>query len=230
MHAMNAQREDKPPWSAVPRPVREEAEQVIGARIVRAVRKYGGYGPSATFELALDNGRRAFFKGVYRLPEGSGVVWRLEEEELVYERLGDLILPWAPRYFGSIRREGWHALLIEALTGDKVPPWTRSRARRAMRSYAEFHASTVDRPLPEWLTREHHLEFTEKESRSVGAPAHDDLLIVERRDAEGETARADDDRSEHLRGLLVAERRILALAGPALGPGLADLEGASPPW
>jgi len=160
MHAMNAQREDKPPWSAVPRAVREEAEQVIGARIVRAVRKYGGYGPSATFELALDNGRRAFFKGVYPLPEGSGVVWRLEEEELVYERLGDLILPWAPRYFGSIRREGWHALLIEALTGDKVPPWTRSRARRAMRSYAEFHASTVDRPLPEWLTREHHLEFT----------------------------------------------------------------------
>ena len=59
-------------------------EQMLGARIVRATRAFGGYGPSATFVLRLDDGRKAFFKGVYPLPEGSAVRWALDEEERVY--------------------------------------------------------------------------------------------------------------------------------------------------
>ena len=153
-------REDKPVWSQVPRAVRERTEQMLGARVVRARRAFGGYGPSATFVLTLDDGRRAFFKGVYPLPEGSAVKWRLDEEERVYEGLAELITPWAPAYFGSLRTDGWHALLIEALGGARVPPWTPSRAQRAVRSYAGFHARTLGAELPEWLPRENHLEFT----------------------------------------------------------------------
>jgi hypothetical protein len=154
-------REDKPLWSAVPGAVRDEAERIARASIVRAVRAFGGYGPSATFTLYLDDGRRAFFKGVYPLPEGSGVVWRLDEEERVYEELGELIKPWAPDYYGAIREQGWHALLIEAVKGARVPPWTRLLAERATRSVAEFHASTVGRILPDWLSREYHLDFAD---------------------------------------------------------------------
>ena len=153
-------REDKPVWSEVPRAVSERTEQMLGARVVRARRAFGGYGPSATFVLTLDNGRRAFFKGVYPLPEGSAVRWRLDEEERVYQELAELIAPWAPAYYGSLRTDGWHALLIEALTGGRVPPWTGSRAQRAVRSFAEFHVRTLDAELPAWLPREHHLEFT----------------------------------------------------------------------
>ena len=138
---MAEQREDKPVWSQVPRAVRERTEQMLHARVVRARRAFGGYGPSATFVLTLDDGRRAFFKGVYPLPEGSAV-------------------RWAPAYYGSLRTDGWHALLIEALGGDRVPPWTAPRARRAVRSYADFHAHTLDAPLPDWLPRGNHLEFT----------------------------------------------------------------------
>jgi hypothetical protein len=137
------------------------------------VRAFGGYGPSATFVLTLSDGRRAFFKGIYPLPEGSAVRWMLDEEERVYQDLSDLISPWAPAYYGSLRLEGWHALLIEAVPGERVPPWTLDQAERAARSYAAFHASTIDRPLPEWLARDGHLEFASYWS----AIAQDDAAI-----------------------------------------------------
>lgn len=58
-------RETKPIWSAVPAAVRREVGQILGARVARAIRAYGGYGPSATFRLLLTDGRRYFFKGIY---------------------------------------------------------------------------------------------------------------------------------------------------------------------
>lgn len=153
------EREAKPPWSAVPRSVRDEAERILGARVVRAVRAYGGYGPSATFHLHLADGRRAFFKGTYPLPPDSAVEWNLEDEELVYQRLGEYISPWAPAYFGSIRGDGWHALLLEDVVGTKALPWTRSKAQRAATSFTEFLASTHGADLPAWLSRRQHRRF-----------------------------------------------------------------------
>ena len=123
------------------------------------MRAFGGYGPSATFVLHLGDGTRAFFKGIYPLPAGSAVRWSLDEEEKVYTRLREQISPWAPAYLGSIRAAGWHALLIEAVEGEKVPPWTAPKARRATRSYAEFHAATLGKRLPAWLPRGLHKEF-----------------------------------------------------------------------
>ena len=153
------QREDKPIWSRVPPAVRAATERRLEARVLRATRRFGGYGPSATFHLSLSDGRSAFFKGVYPLPEGSGVRWALDEEERVYLELKQQITPWAPDFYGSIRLEGWHALLIESVRGERIPPWTDSAARRATRSYAEFHAGTIDRPLPDWLSRDQHEGF-----------------------------------------------------------------------
>jgi hypothetical protein len=152
-------REDKPTWSAVPVAVRELTEQMLGAKVTQARRAFGGYGPSATFALRLADDRKAFFKGVYPLPEGSAVRWALDEEERVYTQLADEITPWAPAYYGSLRLEGWHAMLIESVAGARMPPWATSQARRAARSYAEFHARSVDAQLPEWLERTQHLEF-----------------------------------------------------------------------
>ena len=124
---------------------------MLGAPVRRAERAFGGYGPSATFRLLLANGRRAFFKGVYPLPEGSQVKWVLDKEERVFERLGELIRPWAPAYYGALRVEGWHALLLEDVGPSTVPPWTRSKARAATQAYAEFHSSSLGRRLPRWL-------------------------------------------------------------------------------
>jgi thiamine kinase-like enzyme len=153
------EREDKPAWSAVPRGLRAQVEGVLGSRVARAVRAYGGYGPSATFMLTTAVGRRAFLKATYPLPQGSAVRWALAREERVYRRLGDLVSPWAPAYLGSVRAEAWHGLLLEPIDGERLTPWSRAKARRAARSYAAFHASTVGRELPRWLSRG-HLEFS----------------------------------------------------------------------
>jgi hypothetical protein len=124
----------------------------VGARVIGARRVYGGYGPSATFRLRLDDGQRAFFKGVNR--DANDVMrWALGREQRVYEAMHALISPWAPQYFGALRHEDWHVLLLEDVGPANVPPWTPLRARTAMRSYADFHASTVGMPLPRWLPR-----------------------------------------------------------------------------
>lgn len=157
--APRKEREDKPAWSALPASVKESVTRRLGSPVVRAVRSYGGFGPSATFRLVLADGRRAFFKGTYPLPEDSAVKWVLDREERVYRRLARYIRPWAPQYFGSIRAEGWHALLLEDLGGESVLPWTQAKTIQATRSYAAFHASTLGRRLPSWLSRTEHRDF-----------------------------------------------------------------------
>lgn len=156
-----AEREAKPLWSAVPARVRQRTERLLGSPVTGARRSFGGFGPSATFVLRLQDGRGAFFKGVYPLPEDSAVRWMLDEEERVYERLQDFINPWAPTYYGSLREQGWHVILIEAVGGERALPWTVDKAMRAARSYAEFHGTTAGRALPRWLPRDGHLEFAE---------------------------------------------------------------------
>jgi hypothetical protein len=151
--------EAKPPWSAVPREIREEAARILGAPVVRAERIYGGYAPSATFRMALANGKRAFFKASYPLPKGSAVRWPTRDEERAYRELGALIRPWAPKFFGSFERDGWLVLLLEDLGPRSVPPWTAAKTRVAARSYARFHKSTLGKRLPRWLSRTQHADF-----------------------------------------------------------------------
>lgn len=153
------EREDKPRWLAVPDELKVQVDDVLGARVTSARRAFGGYGPSATFVLTLEDGGRVFLKGVYPLPEGSAVRWSLDVEERVYQELGRTIRPWAPQYLGSVRADGWHALLLEAVAGRRFPPWAGRTAALAARSYAAFHASTIGGTLPDWLPRDQHLEF-----------------------------------------------------------------------
>jgi hypothetical protein len=156
---MTVEREHKPAWHAVPTAMKVAVAERLGTPVVRAVRAYGGYGPSATFLLALADGRRAFFKGTYPLPPDSGVRWALDREEMVFRRLGARLRPWAPQYLGSVKAEGWHGLLLERVDGASVLPWTEGKAGRAARSYARFHGSTVGGRLPSWLPSNQHRHF-----------------------------------------------------------------------
>jgi hypothetical protein len=143
--------EAKPALREVPPSVRDRAARLWGSDITRPERVYGGYAPSATFRLKLADGRGAFFKGSYPLPPGSAVEFPLAHEERVYQSAGDVISPWAPSYFGSFRDSRWHVILLEDVGPSTVPPWTVAKARAAMRSYGEFHRSSIGRALPHWL-------------------------------------------------------------------------------
>jgi len=138
-----AEREAKPPWSAVPRAVKAEVARILGSPVASAERVYGGYAPSATFRLVLRNGRRAFLKSTYPLPKGSAVVWGVADEERAYRALGARIRPWAPALFGSFDVDGWHGLVLEDLGPADVPPWTARLVRRAALDYAAFHRANL---------------------------------------------------------------------------------------
>jgi len=133
---------------------------VLGSPVARAERVYGGYAPSATFRLRLANGKRAFFKASYPAPKGSGVRWFMDHEAQNYRTLERFIRPWAPRFYGSFERDGWHVLLLEDLGPRSVPPWTPTKARRAARSYARFHRKTRGKRLPRSLPRTGYVEHS----------------------------------------------------------------------
>jgi Phosphotransferase enzyme family len=239
--------EAKPPWSSVPREIRDEAARILGAPIVRAERIYGGYAPSATFRMSLANGKRAFFKASYPLPKGSAVRWPTKDEERAYLRLGTLIRPWAPKFFGSFERDGWLVLLLEDLGPRSVPPWTPAKTRVAARSYARFHKSTLGKRLPRWLSRTQHADFggywdflaKRRELRDVAALAKRradeaaewiDVALPMLRDLERGLARARppfallhfDTRSDNIR--ITKDRlRIFDWPYPSVGPAEFDV-------
>ncbi len=152
-------REPKLPWALVPEAVKADVARLFRSPVARAERVFGGYSPSATFRVRLRDGRRAFFKGVHA---GSNDIMRdgLEIEERLYRTAHELLGDVAPRFLGSIRRDDWHALLLEDLGPATVPPWTAARAQRAMTAYARFHARTLGRPVPPWIARRRYRAFT----------------------------------------------------------------------
>ena len=152
--------EPKPPWSAVPREIKDEVGKLLRSPVARAERVYGGYAPSATFRMVLADERHAFFKGV-NASSNEYMRAALPREERVYRELGPLIRPWAPAFLGSFRRLDWHVLLLEDLGAQTMPPWSAAKARRSARSFASFHASTHGQALPRWLSRTEHHDFAE---------------------------------------------------------------------
>jgi len=151
--------EAKPPWSAVPRAIKDEVAALLGSPVARAERVYGGYAPSATFRVLLRDGRRAFLKGTYPLTKDSGVKWDLENEERIYQECAPFMRPWAPEYFGGAKADGWHVIVLEDVGPQTMPPWTGAKAAVCARSYAAFHAHTYGKPLPRWLSRIEHHDF-----------------------------------------------------------------------
>ncbi|MBP1964325.1 phosphotransferase [Paenibacillus aceris] len=131
-------REPKPYWRDVPQELRKQVEHKMAGTIKRATRVFGGYGPTATFRIFLEDGRTIFAKGA-----GKGSIaenWRvLPMEEAVYREV-TAIAPISPRYFGSVSVDGWHLLLLEDLkNAKKVPPWSEAMALQAIRDIAAFH-------------------------------------------------------------------------------------------
>lgn len=140
-------REKKPYWRQVPQFLQDQVGALVGSPVKRAVRVFGGYGPSATFRATLADGRRVFIKGA-----GIGATehhWTvLPREQRHYETLPALHRI-GPRYWGAVTAPGWHLLVLEDLTGTTiVPPWTRTLAQSAMENVAHFHLDGLRESVP----------------------------------------------------------------------------------
>jgi hypothetical protein len=133
--------------------VRAQLAALCGASVLRGIRLYGGYAPTATFRLFMSDGHRVVVKAVDETAT-SAMRRFLTDEERVYLELGSVIRPWAPAFLGSVRHDDWHALVLEDVGPARIPPWTNRLARAALRDYAAFHASTLGRAdWPNWLPR-----------------------------------------------------------------------------
>lgn len=135
-------REAKPFWRDVPVLLRKQIESLMGSRIRTATRVFGGYGPSATFRIFLEDGRSVFAKGAGKGSNEEN--WRVVPlEEAIYREI-TAIQAVSPTYFGSVQMEGWHLLLLEDLQDTrKVPPWTEALAFQAVRGLAKFHLKGI---------------------------------------------------------------------------------------
>ncbi|WP_171652551.1 phosphotransferase [Paenibacillus foliorum] len=131
-------REPKPFWTDTSIELRKEIESLVGSPIRKANRVFGGYGPSATFRLYLEDGRTIFAKGA-----GKGANLEIRKaiplEESAYRNI-NAIRPLSPAYLGSVIVNDWHLLLLEDLRKViKVPPWTDKLAVQAVHDIAQFH-------------------------------------------------------------------------------------------
>jgi hypothetical protein len=143
-------REPKPPWRGVPAVVRGAVERGLGARVRRAQRAWGGYTPSPTYRLRLEDGRRAFLKAVG--PDASELTREMfAAEERVYRELAAVVGPWSPGFLGGVEVGGWRGLLLADLGPKSAPPWHAGLVRAVARGYAAFHRSTLGRDLPGWV-------------------------------------------------------------------------------
>jgi len=169
--------EEKPRWRDVPPDVRRVVGETLGARVARALRVWGGYGPTPTFRLRLADGRGVFMKAVGpRDNEFSQDAF--EREVRVYHDLRGALGSWAPAFYGHVDVGAWRVLLLEDLGPKSVPPWTPAAARGVSRAYADFHRSAMGMPLPscapapgQYLVAEAHGWERMAEAKRLGSVA-----------------------------------------------------------
>jgi len=135
--------EEKPEWRTVPSEIRTRVGETLGSPVARAMRIWGGYGPSPTYRLRLENGKRAFLKGIF--PGSNEFQIKAHDSELrVYRELHEYITPWAPGLLGEFTHDQWRIILLEDLGPKTAPPWRKSDVKAAARGLAEFHAKTIN--------------------------------------------------------------------------------------
>lgn len=151
--------EEKPPWSIVPAETKRRIGEKLGASVVRGSRVWGSYGSGPTFRLRLADGRRAFAKALW---DGSNEFERraLARELRNYRELSGLLTPFAPEFFGAVESCGWQVMLLEDLGPQSAPPWRVSDIRAVATGLAEFHRSTGDAKLPEWVPGFEEIAFS----------------------------------------------------------------------
>lgn len=138
--------EHKPEWRTVPAEIKAKVAETLGSPVARAMRIWGGFGPSPTYRLRLQNGKRAFFKGTF--PGSNEFQIKAHESELrTYRELNEYITPWAPKLLGEFSHDEWQVLLLEDLGPKTAPPWRTSDVKAAARGLAEFHNTTINTDL-----------------------------------------------------------------------------------
>src|SRR5439155_2201223 len=93
-------------WEEIPLSVRARVEELLGARVVRAVNESGGYGNGLAARCRLSDGRRAFVKAATS-PINEVLPRMLRREVRISAQLPPEFP--APTLLGCVETDGWIA-------------------------------------------------------------------------------------------------------------------------
>jgi len=134
-------------WGDLPCQVRRELEAVIGAPVIEAVSRAGGFSPGSADRVRTATGRRVFVKAV-----GSAVNPRSPEMHRREARVAAAMPTSAstPILLGSYDDGEWVALVYEDIEGrHPATPWLPEELRRVQVALAELALVLTPSPLPE---------------------------------------------------------------------------------
>jgi hypothetical protein len=131
-------RESKPHWSELPPALLVRLEHLLGASVIKAEIAWGGYSPSASFDLMLSDGRRVFVKGTHPGQTREGRLSLVQEIES-YRQL-PVLKGLAPDFIGTVEEGDWSMLILEGVSGaEKALPWCRAKLDRLAAALAAFY-------------------------------------------------------------------------------------------
>lgn len=132
------------PWEAIPGHLREQVEDMLGARVLAVQTQPGGFSPGVAARLALTGGRRAFIKAVGDLNPDSPDIHRSEARITGALPAGTP----APKLLGSVDADGWVILLFEDVDG-RMPaqPWRSDELGRVLDAVTDLATALSPAPI-----------------------------------------------------------------------------------
>lgn len=132
-------------WQQVPQRLRTEVESAVGAPVVRAVGKDGGFSPGLASVLVLADGRSVFAKGVSMARNEFTVAAIRRETEVLAEL--PVHVP-APRLLWSFDDGEWAVLVTEAVDGHNPGlPWRPGELGRFMAAGVDLASRLTPSPI-----------------------------------------------------------------------------------
>ncbi|MGN6445296.1 phosphotransferase [Amnibacterium sp.] len=109
----------RPAWAELPADLHGAVEALLGARVVAASSRPGGWSPGTADVLLLDDGRRAFVKTASAAVNATTVDMHRREAAVLAALDASGV---APRLLGAVERDGWIAVAVEHVEGRHPDP------------------------------------------------------------------------------------------------------------
>ena len=138
------------PWWDLPAPVREWAEEALGAPVVEAVTQPGGFSPGVAARLLCVDGTRAFCKAVSATTNAESP--DMHRREAGISKALPVSAP-VPRLVASYDDGTWVALLFADVDGRQPTlPWREAELDRVVLALIELAATLTPSPVSDLAT------------------------------------------------------------------------------
>lgn len=127
-------------WSELPRAVRNEIEEIVGARVSGAENCPGGYSPGLASRLTLADGRQVFAKAI-NCDEWPDQLEIYRAEVRIASTLPSEVP--APDLLGTTEVASWVVLVFQNISGSEpLHPWRKAELHQTLQAIRPHEAPT----------------------------------------------------------------------------------------